>query len=53
MISEVSGLPSGKITETYAADPEHHQLIVSVAIEAARAQNAIAQRRVYDAADVR
>ena len=47
----MSGLGPGKITETYAADPEHHQLIVTLAAENSRAQG-IGGHRVYDAADV-
>ncbi len=51
LVSEVSGLGPGKITETYAVDPEHHQLIVTLAAESSRAQ-AVGGHRVYDAADV-
>ena len=52
LVSEVSGLGPGKITETYAVDPEHHQLIVTLAAESSRAQS-VGGHRVYDAADVR
>jgi len=48
LISEVSGLGPGKITEAYAIDPERGQLIVTVATEGSRAVPAISQRRVYD-----
>jgi hypothetical protein len=48
LVSEVSGLGPGKITETYAIDPEHGQLIVAVATEGSRGPRAIGQRRVYD-----
>jgi len=49
LVSEVSGLGPGKITETYAVDPEHHQLMVTVAMENARMAQPMTQHRVYDA----
>jgi hypothetical protein len=33
LVSEINGLGNGKITETYSADPDHHQLRVAVQIE--------------------
>jgi hypothetical protein len=33
LISEISGLGSGKITQTYAIDPEHHQLRITALME--------------------
>jgi hypothetical protein len=32
LVSEISGLGSGKITETYTADPEHHQLHIDALV---------------------
>ncbi len=52
LVSELSGLGPGKITETYAIDPEHHQLLVTVAMENSRMPQSMTQHRVYDA-DVR
>jgi len=49
LVSEVSGLGPGKITETYAVDPEHHQLMVTVAMENSRMPQPMTQHRVYDA----
>ena len=49
LVSEMSGLGPGKITETYAIDPEHHQLVVSVAMENSRMPQPVTQHRVYDA----
>ena len=47
LVSEISHLGPGKITETYAADPEHHQLHVTVQVENARQPMTV--NRVYDA----
>ena len=47
LVSEINGAGPGKITETYEVDPEHHQLIVTVAVDAR--QKPITQHRVYDA----
>jgi len=33
LVSEISGLGSGKATQTFALDPEHHQLKVTVQME--------------------
>ena len=46
LISEISGLPRAKFTETYAIDPEHGQLIVT--LRADGRQQAVAMKRVYD-----
>ena len=48
LVSEVTGLGSGKIIETYAIDPERHQLLVTLAIESPRPARATPERRVYD-----
>jgi hypothetical protein len=45
LVSEISGLGAGKITETYSVDPERHQLHVDVQME--RRPDPI--HRVYDA----
>ena len=47
LVSEVSHLGPGKITETYSADPEHHQLHVIVQAENARQPMTV--NRIYDA----
>jgi hypothetical protein len=50
LVSEISGAGRGKITETYSADPEHHQLIVAIQMENSRMpQGTQGPRRVYDA----
>ena len=33
LVSEISGLGPGKATQTFAADPEHHQLKITVQME--------------------
>ena len=33
LVSEISGLGSGKITQTYSLDPEHHQLRINALME--------------------
>ena len=47
LVSEISHLGPGKITETYSADPEHHQLHVTVQVDDARQPMTV--NRVYDA----
>jgi hypothetical protein len=47
LVSEITGLGSGKITETYTVDDEHKQLHVTLEIEGAK-RKAITNR-VYDA----
>jgi hypothetical protein len=50
LVSEISGAGTGKITETYSVDPDHHQLIVALQMEHSRLpQGAQGIRRVYDA----
>jgi hypothetical protein len=49
LVSEVSGVGPGKITETYAIEPEHHQLLVNVAMENSRMPQPRTEHRVYDA----
>jgi hypothetical protein len=46
LVSEISGAGPGKITESYVIDPEHHQLVVTVAADKPAARS---ERRVYDA----
>src|SRR5262249_40930031 len=48
LISEVSGLGQGKITETYAMDAERHQLRVTVQVERPQTQQARTFNHVYD-----
>jgi hypothetical protein len=45
LVSEISGLGSGKITETYSVDPELKQLRVALAIDGPRKTS---MARVYD-----
>src|SRR6266850_4347408 len=33
LVSEINGLGRGKVTQTFAADPEHHQLRITVQME--------------------
>jgi hypothetical protein len=47
LVSEVTGLASGKITETYAVDDEHKQLRVTLEIEGPKRK--ATTTRVYDA----
>jgi hypothetical protein len=46
LVSEISGAGPGKIAESYTIDPEHHQLVVTVATDKPVART---ERRVYDA----
>ena len=46
LVSEISGLGPGKITETYSADPGHQQLHVTVQMENSR--RPMTANRVYD-----
>ena len=47
LVSEISHLGPGKITETYLADPEHRQMRVTVQVENERRPMTV--NRVYDA----
>jgi len=55
LISEISGLGSGKITETFTVDPEHHQLRITAEMENRGGESGSGQSRtrtithVYDA----
>ena len=46
LVSEISGLPRAKFTETYAIDPERGGLIVT--LQADGRQQAVTMKRVYD-----
>ena len=48
LVTEISGLQGGKITETYAVDPESHRLTVTVDAAGARDGVLPPRRRVYD-----
>jgi hypothetical protein len=50
LVSEIGGLPMGKVIETWSVDPEHHQLRVSLKNDDDR--RPLMVTRVYDA-DVR
>jgi hypothetical protein len=49
LVSEITGLPQGKITQTFAVDPEHHQLRVTVNAEGGRSGQTRTFTQVYDA----
>jgi hypothetical protein len=49
LVSEISGAGPGKITQSYAVDPEHHQLHLTVQTEAGRSGQARTMTYVYDA----
>jgi len=46
LVSEISGLPSGKILETYSVDPEHRQLHIAIHLDDSRRPMTV--NRVYD-----
>ena len=48
LVTEITGL-GPKMTETYVADPERHQLIVILQTENSRVPQGMTMRRVYDA----
>ena len=48
LVTEITGM-GPKMTETYAADPERRQLIVTIQTQNARVPQGITTRRVYDA----
>jgi hypothetical protein len=47
LVSDISGAGPGKITQTYAVDPEHHQLRITAMLEGGRGQ-ARTVTHVYD-----
>jgi hypothetical protein len=49
LVVEISGLGSGKITQSYAVDPEHHQLRVTALMEGRGGQSPRTITHVYDA----
>jgi hypothetical protein len=55
LVSEISGLGSGRITQTFALDPEHHQLRITAEMENRGASSSSGQSKtrtvthVYDA----
>jgi hypothetical protein len=48
LVSEISGLGSGKMTQTFAVDPESHQLRVSVQMEGGRSREPRTITHIYD-----
>jgi len=48
LVSEISGIGPGKITQTYAVDPEHHQLRITTNIERGQAGQARTVTNVYN-----
>jgi hypothetical protein len=49
LVSEISGLGPGKITQSYAVDPEHHQLRITALMENRSGQSPRTITHVYDA----
>jgi hypothetical protein len=47
-VSEISGLGSGKITQTYVADPERGRLRITTHVESGRGGSPRTMTRVYD-----
>jgi hypothetical protein len=48
LVSEITGLGSGKITETYTVDDEHHQLHVVTVVDAGRGGQPRTVSHLYD-----
>ena len=48
LVTEISGLQGGKITETYAIDPESQKLEVTVELAGSKGRELVARHRVYD-----
>jgi hypothetical protein len=48
LVTEISGVQGGKITETYAVNPESHRLMVTVDAAGARGDAPSPRHRVYD-----
>ncbi len=48
LVSEITGLGSGKITETYTVDDEHHQLHVVTVVDGGRGGQPRTVSHVYD-----
>ena len=48
LVSEISGLGPGKMTQTFGVDPESHQLRVSVQMEGGRGRQPRTVTHVYD-----
>jgi len=49
LVVEITGLGPGKITQTYAIDPDHHQLRVTALMETRGNQSPRTMTHVYDA----
>ena len=49
IVSEISGVGPGKITQTYAVDPEHHQLRITTNIERGQGGQPRTVTNVYNA----
>jgi hypothetical protein len=48
LVSEIGGLGPGKMTQTFAVDPESHQLRVSVQMDGGRSRQPRTITHVYD-----
>jgi hypothetical protein len=49
LVSEINGLGRGKVTQTYAVDPEHHELRIAVQMENGRGGQPRTITHVYEA----
>ena len=48
LVTEISGVQGGKITETYAVDPDSHRLKVTVDVAGGKGRELAARHHVYD-----
>ena len=48
LVNEISGAGRGKITETYAVEPESHRLVVAIQMDNGKDAEGGPRRRVYD-----
>jgi hypothetical protein len=48
LVSEINGVGRGKMTQTFAVDPEHHQLRISVQMDGGRSNQPRTVTHVYD-----
>jgi hypothetical protein len=48
LVSEISGLGPGKMTQTFSVDPESHQLRVAVQMESGRSREPRTITHIYD-----
>lgn len=48
LVTEISGLQGGKLTETYVVDPETHRLTITMEGAGGRGETATPRHHVYD-----